>query len=233
MGSSREVTRTEQRIAEVDAMQQTVEQLQQDLQKYRTGLRQELAALKLKTTPAPQPAPAGREPPRPTPARVPLPPRPVEPVTLEPEEDEEDAAAGGALDEGFFRQLTGNDDREELRASAEFDVGAPPPQPSPFEDDGSDRIGGKPVSVLISDGTATEDPLSGWVIDRPPGGLKILVDEQLQVGMVIGVRPSREHPHAQWINCSIKAIKPERSSFILTCTFVNRPPWNALALLNN
>jgi len=226
MGSSREVTRTEQRIAEVDAMHQTVEQLQQDLQAYRTALRQEIAALRQKSSPAP--APAGRAPTRPTPGKVPLPPLPTEPVELEPADDEV-APVHGAPGEGYFREL-GEDEEERQKENSEFDVGVPP---SPFEEDQGDRIGGKPVSVMISDGTATEEPLSGWVIDRPPGGLKILVDEQLQVGMVIGVRPTREHPHAQWINCSIKAIKPERSSFILTCTFVNRPPWNALALLNN
>lgn len=214
MASTRDVTRTEQRIAEVDALQQTIEQLRGDLQAYGEALRQELAWLEDQQ--ANSGAAARPEPPAASPKRQPAPsrqPPAPEPEPAEPAEDD------------FV-------DLDEIQPAPAAEQQRPKASPFELDDPDENKAGGKPVSVLISDGTISEEPLSGWVIERPAGGLKILCDDELHVGTVIGVRPNRAHPDAQWINVSVKNVRPERNSFVVTCQFVERPPWNALALFN-
>jgi hypothetical protein len=219
MPRTTEITRTEERIAEIDALQHTIDQLQQDLQLYGQTLRRELDLLQQEAAAPPyeqeqeeDQEPVNELPPEPGPGEIDL--------------GEPPPAEMGNMDDADFTDL-----------DSEIGVGQMGSKPrSPFEleemEPGSDKIGGKPVSVLISDGTVSEEPLNGWVLDRPAGGLKILVDDEIKPGTVIGVRPNREHPDAQWINLSVKNVKPERQSFLLTCQFIERPPWKALALLN-
>lgn len=229
--ASRELTRTEQRIAEVDALQQTINHLRQDLQTYSTALRRELESLRQEAAALPllEPAPE------------------IEPEAVQqaPFEDELDDSQFRPLEEEVpkFRSLV---EKPKARSGSfgrpapdsrdeEPEADEPPRKPlrSPFEmDDGETKIGGKPVSVMISNGTASSDPLSGWVIDRPSGGFKILVDDEIPIGSVISVKPNVPSPNAQWVNVCVKSRRPERQSFIITCTFVERPAWAALALFN-
>ena len=196
MPGSREITRTELRIAEVDALQQTIDQLRQDLQAYGEALRQKLAML------------------RQGPAAAPSAP----PVEGAPSEFAD-------LDEAFFRDLD-----EAIHPT-------PGSSSSPFEFEEMEevltgKVGGKPVSVRISDSGINDEELSGWVLDRPEGGLKILVDDEIKIETVIRVRPTRDHPDAQWISVSVKEILPERQSFVISCQFAEQPPRNVLALFN-
>ncbi|MBL8798568.1 MAG: hypothetical protein JNM56_32025 [Planctomycetia bacterium] len=232
--ASPELIRTEQRLAEVDALQQTISSLRQDLQAYSTALRRELEALRQEAA-----------------AFMPL----LEPAPeVEPEDAVEPPALTDDSDDSLFRPL-----EEEIPQFRSFAAkpappparaprGRPAPEPpdepaameepprkpmrSPFEMDDETKIGGKPVSVMISDGTASSDPLSGWVIDRPSGGFKILVDDEIPIGSVISVKPNVPSPNAQWVNVCVKSKRPERHSWIISCTFVERPPWAALALFN-
>lgn len=239
MASSRERTRTEQRIAEVDALQQTISQLRQDLQLYSSALRRELDHLRQEAAARPvlEPAPE-------------VEPEVAMSATAGEAEDEDDDSLFRPLEEEIpqFRSLvkppapvtpTRPSSRGRVESDGfdelEDDVEELPKKPlrSPFEMDDSDsKIGGKPVSVMISNGTATSEPLSGWVIDRPSGGFKILVDDEIPIGSVIGVKPNVPSPNAQWVNVCVKSRRPERQSWIISCTFVERPPWNALALFN-
>lgn len=216
MPRSSEITRTEQRIAEIDALQQTIDQLQQDLQLYGQVLRRELDLLQQEAADAP----VEQEPVQESEVVSELPAAP--PAEDFPADSMPETAN---LDDADFADL-----------DSQIEIGTAAKARSPFEleemEGGSDKVGGKPVSVLVSDGTVSEEPLNGWVLDRPAGGLKILVDDEIKVGTVIGVRPNREHPDAQWINVSVKSVKPERQSYLITCHFVERPPWKALALLN-
>jgi hypothetical protein len=218
MPRNSEITRTEQRIAEIDALQQTIDLLQQDLQLYGQALRRELDLLQKEVVAAPVEEEPEEE-------QQPVDEQPPEPVAAEsfPSDPLPDTSN---LDDADFTDL-----------DSEIGVGLTQAKArSPFEleelEGGSDKVGGKPVSVLISDGSVSEEPLNGWVLDRPAGGLKILVDDEIKVGRVIGIRPNREHPDAQWINVSVKSVKPERQSYLITCHFLERPPWKALALLN-
>jgi hypothetical protein len=229
MPPASEITRTEQRIAEIDALQQTIDQLQQDLQLYGQTLRHELDLLQQEVAAMPteqEEEPVDEEP-------VDEPPLDEEPV----DEELPDSMPGEInLGDDVPAEPANLGDAEFTDIDSEVPVGQlGVGQRSPFELEeleGGDKIGGKPVSVLISDGTVSEEPLNGWVLDRPTGGLKILVDDEIKPGTVIGVRPNREHPDAQWINVSVKSIKAERQSFLITCQFVERPPWKALALFN-
>jgi len=230
--ASRDLTRTEQRIAEVDALQQTINHLRQDLQTYGTALRRELEALRQEEAAA-------------QPLLEPAPEVEHEAVQHAPFDDEIDESQFRPIEEEVpkFRSFgekpkarSGSFGRLERESVDEEPAAEEPPRKplrSPFEmDDGETKIGGKPVSVMISNGTASSDPLSGWVIDRPSGGFKILVDDEIAIGSVISVKPNVPSPNAQWVNVCVKSRRPERQSFVITCTFVERPAWAALALFN-
>jgi hypothetical protein len=211
MAGSNDIAHTEQRLTEVDALQQTIDQLREELLAYSDALRQELAWLQQEHAVE----------------------RIEQPVELEPIVEDAPALESISLDDDddFISTLG----LGPTSPAAQY-IPQSPAQ-SPFELEEPDlpadgRIGGKPVSVLISDGSISAEPLSGWVIDRPSGGLKILIDDEIQIGTVINVRPSREHPEAEWISVSVKQVTPERQSFIMSCQFVGRPAWKALALLN-
>jgi hypothetical protein len=227
MPSTREVTRTEQRIVEVDALQQTIEQLQQDLESYTEALRQELELLRHE--PAVAEPPPFTEPVMPEPlAEVEEEEQEPEPEEVAEEEPEPEPLPEPKRERDIWPKPAMKTQQGTMKLDEMFDddLDERPPQ-----DLGPEHIGGKPVSVMLSDGMADTEPFAGWVVDRPSGGLRILTDEFVNIGTVLGVKPTREHRDAMWINVSVKKIQPERQSFLLHCTFIERPPWNALALL--
>src|SRR6516164_1472424 len=120
MASTRDISRTEQRIAEVDALQETIDRLRGDLTAYGEALRQELAWLQEQVSngpavvspAAPSPPPAPRQP-TPPPRQLTPPPRqqPVEEPVAEIE----------------FADL------EEVQGAADTDAPPQRKQISPFE----------------------------------------------------------------------------------------------------
>src|SRR5262249_34855719 len=150
-----EITRTEQRIAEIDALQQTIDQLQQDLQLYGQTLRRELDLLQ---------------------QEVAAPPAEDEAEAVsdtseeEPQEGVEELPPDTAPDDIAPSETANLQDADFTDLDSDIGIGQmATKQRSPFEleemEGGPEKVGGKPVSVLISDGTVSEDPLNGWVLD--------------------------------------------------------------------
>ena len=263
-------------MAEVDALQQALAQLQEELTTYQAALHQQLARLQQEASaerqkltsarpaaaamavnlaakardtaqgiaPKPPPAPAESAPP----SKEPGPGVPAFlPPTLPPPTRAREAAQATFL-------LPPVKARETAQASSPLppvktrdtaqgmteplpEPEPPPSSPSPplrsretVHGSGQEFRGGKPVSVLISNGLADSEPISGWVLDRWQTGMKILVDEEIQVGLVLSVRPNKNEPGVQWLQISVKSCTPERNSFLLNCHFLHRPPWNVLAM---
>jgi hypothetical protein len=220
MSSSEGISQTEQRIAEVSALQQTIAEFQNELHIFRDEVRKEIMALRQNNGGAPPAAPSVDPLPsvKRSRATMNLPPEvaanpapPSRPVKVP------SAAVG----------LPRSDIDDELDEMAAEDHGEAPP-----DEKESVSVGGRPVSVKVSDGMADSEPLSGWVIDRPTGGLRILVDEPMPVGTVISIRPTKEHPQNQWVNVSVKTCRPERNSYVIHVQFTERPPWAVMNLLN-
>lgn len=74
------------------------------------------------------------------------------------------------------------------------------------------------------------EPFEGWVLDRSPGGLGLLVDEQMPVGTVLSVRPHRCSPKFPWIPVEVRSCRPHQQSWNLGCQFLQRVSWNELRL---
>ncbi len=92
------------------------------------------------------------------------------------------------------------------------------------------RRKGNPVSVLIADGSETDAPFQGWVVDRSAGGLRLLVDEAVPAGTLLKVRPSKAHAAFAWIQVKVKSCYPERKSWNLGCQFLEKITWEDLQL---
>jgi hypothetical protein len=88
------------------------------------------------------------------------------------------------------------------------------------------RRKGNPVSVYIRNGNA--DPFQGWVVDRSSGGLRLLVDDPLEPGCVLSVRPVKVHPAFPWVQVRVKNCHPERKSWSVGCQFVHKLAWDDL-----
>lgn len=108
---------------------------------------------------------------------------------------------------------------------------APPPLAETAEERRTaPRRKGNPVSVQVSNATATVEPFQGWVIDRSSGGLCLLVDQQVKLGTVLSVRPTKCHPGFPWIHIKIKSCRPERGSWNLGCQFEQKLSWTEMQL---
>ena len=101
------------------------------------------------------------------------------------------------------------------------------PAPSPGKERrATPRRKGNPVSVQIHQGDI-EYTIEGWVVDRSPGGLRLLVDESIAPGTLLNVRPAKDD-HFPWVEVKVKNARPERKSWNLGCEFVHQISWEQL-----
>ena len=81
------------------------------------------------------------------------------------------------------------------------------------------------MSVQISTGG---ESLQAWVVDRSSGGIRLLVDQAIDAGTVVTLRPTKAHPSVGWIKVQVMSCCPERNSFKVGCAFVNKLSWAEL-----
>jgi serine/threonine protein kinase len=91
------------------------------------------------------------------------------------------------------------------------------------------RRGGNLVPVLVSDALAPEEPLRGWVLDRSTGGLGLLVEDAVEIGSIVRVRPDRSDVAAHWVPVRVVHCRPERIRWRVGCQFVEKPTWAVLS----
>jgi hypothetical protein len=251
MTTSREaIAQTEKRLAEVESLQLTVQAVELELGAYRQLLMEKLALLRGERLPdeevmtqvsQPEPPPPMAVPVSPPPVAVPEPPPPVavpEPIrpvrklrdtrqfTLPPPNPEPVAA-----------------ERVAPAPVAPLPVPAPPVAPAPKSGDSrklarpvthqerrtAPRRSGNPVSVQVSLSGGGE-PFQGWVVDRSSGGLRLLVDQSVNLGTVLNVRPTKAHPGFAAVQVKVKSCRPERNSFNLGCQFLQKVSWEQMQL---
>jgi hypothetical protein len=78
-----------------------------------------------------------------------------------------------------------------------------------------------------------DDPSSlqgGWVIDRSPGGLRVEVEQPVEVETVLKVRPSNAGETTPWTEVVVKSCLKEEGGFHVGLQFVRTPSYNVLML---
>jgi hypothetical protein len=133
---------------------------------------------------------------------------PPEPVVLTPEA----ATAFFETDTGWHplpNSLTASDSKDRRKAS---------------------RRPGNFVPIHLSDAQALARPKRAWVLDRSTGGLRIAVDRDLPVGVLITIRAENAPDDTPWVQVQIRSCRPADKHFELGCQFLQTPPWSVLLM---
>ncbi len=106
-----------------------------------------------------------------------------------------------------------------------------PPDPPPYSkvrERRPARHPGSQVAVLIADALGQEPPYRGIVIDRSVGGVRLGVDQAVEVGTVLRIRPAHAPPMVPWTPVEVKHQRRAAGGWVLTCQFVQPPPSTVL-----
>jgi serine/threonine-protein kinase len=90
------------------------------------------------------------------------------------------------------------------------------------------RRAGNPTSVLMADHPNAAEPLRAWVINRCQGGLGLLVEEALEIGTDVYVRPTDEIYVNLWVPVRVIYCFQERVRWRIGCQFLQPISWNDL-----
>ncbi len=92
------------------------------------------------------------------------------------------------------------------------------------------RRKGNATAVLISDADAVAEPTRGHVIDRSTGGLRIVLQNEIAIGMVLSLKVQNGPPATPWVQVEVRSCKKTRTGYEACCQFVRTPPWAVLLL---
>ena len=92
------------------------------------------------------------------------------------------------------------------------------------------RRQGSPVVVLISDAAGRAPPRRGTVLDRSVGGLGLELEDPVEVGSIISVRPERSNTLIPWVQVEVRSCRRADFGWQLGCQFVKSPPSSVLWL---
>lgn len=92
------------------------------------------------------------------------------------------------------------------------------------------RRRGNLLSVFISRVHGDPALINGWVVDRSRGGLRLLLDEQMDVGTLVKVCPSLGPGLFNWHRVEVKNVSQEKGSWLLGCKFVQQLSWESLRM---
>jgi serine/threonine protein kinase len=90
------------------------------------------------------------------------------------------------------------------------------------------RRAGNPIPVLILDSFHPDEPLHGWVMDRSPGGVGLLVEDALEVDTLVQMRPDVPHLQTFWLQVRVVYCQRERLRWRVGCQFVKKLSWEEL-----
>ncbi len=93
------------------------------------------------------------------------------------------------------------------------------------------RRRGHPVAVVACSPGAPRT-LRGWVIDRSPEGLRLVLDEAIAVGAVLKVRPTHHLAGFAWYEVEVRNCRLEQNVWIVGCQFKDKLTWSDLRLFS-
>jgi hypothetical protein len=92
------------------------------------------------------------------------------------------------------------------------------------------RRSGSSIRVRVADAEYHEIGMA-WVMDRSTGGIGLYMEEPLEPGTVVRVRPEGAGDVAGWIPVTVRSCqKGEADFWKLGCQFERTPPWSVLLL---
>jgi hypothetical protein len=106
----------------------------------------------------------------------------------------------------------------------------------PMADDGGlerrtmPRQRGNPAPIRVGHPHLAMENLQGWVIDRSPDGICLILDEAVAAGTILNIQPVHHLANMSWFQVEVKNCRPERTIWILGCQFMHRLSWNELRL---
>jgi hypothetical protein len=86
------------------------------------------------------------------------------------------------------------------------------------------RRRGTQVAVLLKDDVEKGSPRNGWILDRSPCGLGMLVEEPISVGVIVSVRAAHATSVIPWVDVEVRNCREDRYGWIVGCEFVKTPP---------
>jgi PilZ domain-containing protein len=95
---------------------------------------------------------------------------------------------------------------------------------------GAARRKGNPVEILISDAEATKEAARACVVDRSMGGLCLLLNEPVEPGTVVSIKPVNGPQATPWVQVEVRSCKKDSSVYEVGCQFVRTPAWAVMLL---
>ncbi len=91
------------------------------------------------------------------------------------------------------------------------------------------RRRGNVVEVELTD-NANTPPVRGWVVDRSIGGLCLLLDQPVEPGMLLRVRPRNAATGVPWTEVTICSCRADADRYEVGCQFHRTPNWSLLLM---
>jgi hypothetical protein len=91
------------------------------------------------------------------------------------------------------------------------------------------RRKGNVVEAELTDGS-NGPPIRGWVIDRSLGGLCLLLDQSVEPGTVLRVRPRNAAAAVPWTEITVCSCRKDGDRYELGCQFHHTPNWSLLLM---
>jgi hypothetical protein len=91
------------------------------------------------------------------------------------------------------------------------------------------RRRGNRVEVYLTNEAKTEQVLA-WVVNRSMGGVCLVVEQPLEEGTLLKVRPRGAPQTAPWLAVEIRSCRANGNDWEIGCRFLEAPQWNDLLL---
>ncbi len=90
------------------------------------------------------------------------------------------------------------------------------------------RYSVEPKEVLLVEADSRKVVATGLVLDRSLGGLGLLLNEQVHVGLRLRLRPTTAEPESPWVQVDIRYCRPRGDKWRAGCQFVEVSSWDVM-----
>jgi hypothetical protein len=94
---------------------------------------------------------------------------------------------------------------------------------------GAFRRHGNPVQVFLAKPDDKNDPATGSVLDRSVGGVRLALFHEVEIGVVLSIRPINAEDMVPWVDIEIRSCRPSvemPGQFEVGCQYVKSPPYS-------
>ena len=101
--------------------------------------------------------------------------------------------------------------------------------PHAAEQRGTFRRHGNPVEVYIGTPEDKKNPDIGSVLDRSMGGMRLALYHEVEIGMIVSIRPVHADDIVPWVDLEIRSCRPSvemPNQYEVGCSYVKSPPYS-------